>query len=155
MINNINKSLKIIDGKFIISSKKIFMNNINFLYFLFRCDYKKKLKESKPIIKEIIITLKQRKEKKEIKLIHQIICMKIEIINYLFLTKIIIKIINQNQMNAILIKIRKKNIILHQILNSVQINLKEKNEKNKNKKKVLILLQIVTEHQKIYPLIIL
>ena len=38
-------------------------------------------------------------------------------------------------MNAILIKIRKKNIILHQILNSVQINLKEKNEKNKNKKK--------------------
>ena len=58
-------------------------------------------------------------------------------------------------MNAILIKIRKKNIILHQILNSVQINLKEKNEKNKNKKKVLILLQIVTENQKIYPLIIL
>ena len=49
----------------------------------------------------------------------------------------------------------KKNIILNQILNSVQINLKEKNEKNKNKKKVLILLQIVTEHQKIYPLIIL
>ena len=68
MINNINKSLKIIDGKFIISSKKIFMNNINFLYFLFRCDYKKKLKESKPIIKEIIITLKQRKEKKRNKI---------------------------------------------------------------------------------------
>ena len=68
MINNIKKSLKIIDGKFIISSKKIFMNNINFLYFLFRCDYKKKLKESKPIIKEIIITLKQRKEKKRNKI---------------------------------------------------------------------------------------
>ena len=63
-----NESLKIIDGKFIISSKKIFMNNINFLYFLFRCDYKKKLKESKPIIKEIIITLKQRKEKKRNKI---------------------------------------------------------------------------------------
>ena len=68
MINNINKSLKIIDEKFIISSKKIFMNNINFLYFLFRCDYKKKIKESKPIIKEIIITLKQRKEKKRNKI---------------------------------------------------------------------------------------
>ncbi len=37
-------------------------------------------------------------------------------------------------MNYILIKIRKKNIILNQILNSVQINLK----KNKNKKKILI-----------------
>ncbi len=55
--------------------------------------------------------------------------MKFEIINYLFLIIIIINIINQNQMNYILIKIRKKNIILNQILNSVQINLK----KNKNK----------------------
>ncbi len=36
-----NESLKIIDMKFIISSKKIFMNNINFLHYLFRCDNNK------------------------------------------------------------------------------------------------------------------
>ena len=150
-----NESLKIIDGKFIISSKKIFMNNINFLHFLFRCDYKKKLKESKPIIKENYNNIETKKRKKR---------NKINSSNYLYENrnnKLSFSNKNHNKHNksksneCYINQNSKKNIILNQILNSVEINLKEKNEKNKNKKKVLILLQIVTEHQKIYPLIIL
>ena len=130
-----NESLKIIDGKFIISSKKIFMNNINFLHFLFRCDYKKKLKESKPIIKENYNNIETKKRKKR---------NKINSSNYLYENrnnKLSFSNKNHNKHNksksneCYINQNSKKNIILNQILNSVQINLKEKNEKNKNKKK--------------------
>ena len=52
IINNMNESIKIIDGKIIINRQKLFMNNINLLNHLFKNDNNKKLNEIKPIIKE-------------------------------------------------------------------------------------------------------
>ncbi len=136
IINNMNESIKIIDGKIIINRQKLFMNNINLLNHLFKNDNNKKLNEIKPIIKENYnIQTKKRKLRNKLNgsnYLNEISNIKLSSSsnknNYMKHNKSKSNELYSNQKS-------KKEAILNQILNTVKINIKERNERSQIKKK--------------------